>query len=287
MSGALPEVNFDWTSDDIEGLRRGYAQEREMYLEDIPPDVTIDEISVLGVGGLLFTPDEASDLAPILYFHGGGWIVGSPETHRPMCACLSAMSGRRVLSVRYRLAPENPFPAQKVDAVAALNAVLSGHVAQLGRPRSVVLAGDSAGASVALWAEAGAQPSMRAAIDHIVGFYGAFGLRDSASLRRLGPVTAGLSQQDVAAFYDHLGDSLPPDMTDTFLTRGAPLSLLVAGQDPLRDDSHMLSELMRRGGRNVHMTEVDDMTHGVFHMVGRSPEVAAWMRAGLAAITPS
>jgi len=286
MKGA-PEVNFDWTSDDVEGLRRGYAEERAGYLPDCPADVVVEEVSVLGVSGLLFTPANAGGEAPVLYFHGGGWIVGSPETHRTLCAMLARMTRRKVLAVRYRLAPENPFPAQKVDAVAALNAVLAGNVAQLGRPDRVALAGDSAGAAVALWAEAGAQPLARHAIEHIVGFYGAFGLRSSASIKRLGPVTPGLSKEDIGAFYNHLGPSLPDEMTTTFLTRGAPLSLLVAGQDPLRDDSHVLAAVMRGGGRDVRLTEVADMSHGALHMAGRSSDVAGWMRAGAAALIPS
>jgi len=285
MSGRT-QLNVDWSSDDIDGLRRAYAQERACYLADFPAGVSVEEIAVLGVSGLLFCPENESERAPIVYFHGGGWIVGSPDTHRTLCACLARLTGRKLLSVRYRLAPEHPFPAQKVDAVAALNAVLGGNVSQLGRAGRVVLAGDSAGAAIALWAEAGLPPAARAMIEHVVSFYGAFGLRDSDSLRRLGPVTPGLSAQDVAAFYGHLGPALPQDMGDSFLSAGAPLSLLVAGQDPLRDDSHALAARMQKAGRMVKLIEIADMTHGALHMAGRCDEVAGWLAAGVGALMP-
>lgn len=284
MTGDAPQLNLDWASGDVEALRAGYAAERAMYLADCPPDVEVEELRILGISGLLFTPPEGGAGAPILYFHGGGWSVGSPDTHRTLCACLARVTGRKVMSARYRLAPEHPFPAQKVDAVAALNAVLAGNVAGLGRPARVVLAGDSAGAAVALWAEAGARPAMRAAIEHVLCFYGAFGLRDSDSLRALGPSTPGLSQADVAAFYGHLGAALPADMIDSFLPAGAPLSLLVAGDDPLRDDSHALAARMRCAGRMVMLTQIDDMSHGALHMAGRSDAVARWLKTGVSAL---
>ena len=280
-SSNAPKLDLDWASGDPEALRRAYAAERAGYLADAPADVTVEQLAVLGVGGLLFTPPDPASDVPIVYFHGGGWLVGSPDTHRTACAHLARASRQRVISVRYRLAPEHPFPAQKVDALAALNAVLSGRIARLPRPQRLILAGDSAGAAVAMWAEAGAPPAVRSAVERIISFYGAFGLRDSDSLRRLGPQTPGLSAADMAGMYARLGPALPIDMRQSFRAGGAPLTLLVAGADPLADDSRTLALWCADGGRAVTLIEAEGMPHGFLHTVGRDPQAMSWMRKAL------
>lgn len=88
----------------------------------------------------------ADDRAVIVYFHGGGYTLGSLDTHRGLTAHLAQRSGCRVLSVDYRLAPEHPFPAALEDAVAVVQALLSADVSH----HQLVLAGDSAGGGLAL-----------------------------------------------------------------------------------------------------------------------------------------
>ena len=82
----------------------------------------------------------------ILYFHGGGYVLGSPESHAALCAWLSRSSGMEVCAPDYRLAPEHPFPAALEDAEAAFQALLS-----WGYPAgSIIIGGDSAGGGLAL-----------------------------------------------------------------------------------------------------------------------------------------
>ncbi len=82
----------------------------------------------------------------ILYFHGGGYIAGSPRTHRGMLARLSRLTGLPVFAPDYRLAPENPYPAALQDAAAAYNALLAKGYAS----EDIVIGGDSAGGGLAL-----------------------------------------------------------------------------------------------------------------------------------------
>ena len=91
----------------------------------------------------------------IVYFHGGGWIVGSPLTHADISGALSAATGLEVVSVDYRLAPEYPAPAPIEDGLAAID-----HVLARDRGTSLILCGDSAGAAIAL-AVASAAPLQR------------------------------------------------------------------------------------------------------------------------------
>jgi acetyl esterase len=271
MTTGFPPL--DWANDPADQLRRVYAAERAEVLADIPGDVEIDLIENPGLSGLVFTPPQIRSDVTILYFHGGGWIVGSPETHQTLCGYLSKLSGLKLISARYRLAPEHPFPAQAEDAVAALHAVEG----------PVILAGDSAGAAVALWAEAGA-PS--ANIRCVIGLYGAFGLTDSASIKTLGPLTPGLTQPDIKALYRHLGYTDPHRLMEGFRASETPLCLVKAGLDPLKDDTTLLADGMIAQGRSVHLIHADQSSHGFLHFVGRDVaarsvmgDVARWLAA--------
>jgi acetyl esterase/lipase len=82
----------------------------------------------------------------ILYLHGGGYILMSPQTHRPITTRLAAWSEARLFALAYRLAPEHPFPAALDDAVAAYRALIAGGTP----PSRIVIAGDSAGGGLAL-----------------------------------------------------------------------------------------------------------------------------------------
>jgi monoterpene epsilon-lactone hydrolase len=89
---------------------------------------------------------ERSDRGVLLYLHGGGYVAGSPVTHRPITAALARLSGRRVLGLRYRLAPAHRFPAALDDAVTAYQWLL-----EQGTPaHALTLAGDSAGGGLLL-----------------------------------------------------------------------------------------------------------------------------------------
>lgn len=110
------------------------------------PPLTLAQPGNAGqIPGLWVQNQPHSDLV-MLYFHGGAYMFGSPETHTAMLAALALRTGGRVFAPRYRLAPENPFPAAFDDAVAAWEGLLA-----LGYdPRSIVIGGDSAGGGLAL-----------------------------------------------------------------------------------------------------------------------------------------
>ncbi|WP_445150814.1 alpha/beta hydrolase [Baekduia sp. Peel2402] len=98
----------------------------------------------------LYVPEDAEARGPLLvYFHGGGWVHGSIATHDPSCRTLAHLSGVRVLSVDYRLAPEHPYPAAADDAISAY-AWAADHAADLGAdPARLAVGGDSAGGNLA------------------------------------------------------------------------------------------------------------------------------------------
>jgi acetyl esterase len=135
----------------LEAARVGLATLIRMH--DQPRgDITTHELTIAGpAGGIaarLYTPNGAGG-AVLLYFHGGGWVVGDLETHDGLCAEIARQLNLRVVSVGYRLAPEAPFPAAAEDCMAAARWVTSSP-AELGGPvTGIIPAGDSAGGNLA------------------------------------------------------------------------------------------------------------------------------------------
>ena len=111
-----------------------------------PTDATIEQVNALGVPGQMIIAPGASDLATIVYLHGGGYAMGSLNTHRTLAYNLSKASGFQVLQVDYRLAPEHPFPAALQDSLTTIK-----WLRQNGLPaKRIGMAGDSAGGGLAL-----------------------------------------------------------------------------------------------------------------------------------------
>ena len=122
-----------------EGRRRSFEGMTDGFTIDVAANYR--RVNAGGVTAEWVTAEGASDGRVVLYFHGGGYIIGSPRTHRAMLAHLSRDSGARVLALDYRLAPEHPFPAPVEDAVASYRWLLDEGF----DPDGIALAGDSAG----------------------------------------------------------------------------------------------------------------------------------------------
>ena len=255
---------LDWVNGDPVALRKAYAADRAELLSDCPEDVTVEIEERDGLDGLRFLPVADTRKAPILYFHGGSWMVGSPETHRALCAWLAKLTNRRVISVRYPLAPEHRYPAQRDAARAALDAVLK--VEQ----RPVFLAGDSAGGAMALWAAS----SMT---NHVLGvstFYPAFGLLASDAISAFGPESAALNAAALDAMYQRLGVQPKQIQADVAKT-GAQVLILAAGQDPLRDDSAALAKALK--ARDVTAWVAPNKEHAFLHDAGTDQGTRDWL----------
>jgi monoterpene epsilon-lactone hydrolase len=113
---------------------------------NLPPDVTAHDARFGGVAAIEVAVEPVTSSTTVLYFHGGGYMVGSARSGAPLAAELVRRIGGRGYSVEYRLAPEHPYPAAVNDAAAAYAALLATGVA----PGEVVLAGDSAGGGLVM-----------------------------------------------------------------------------------------------------------------------------------------
>src|SRR5215470_16152930 len=118
----------------------------EKVAERVAGDVNCQPVDAGGVKAEWIVPPNAAADRVILYLHGGGYVMGSINTHRAMVARIARASQARALALDYRLAPEHPFPAAVDDATAAYRWLL----AQGYKPNKLVISGDSAGGGLVL-----------------------------------------------------------------------------------------------------------------------------------------
>jgi acetyl esterase/lipase len=123
-----------------------HSESIKQKLYPIPKNVKVEQINTGGVAAEWQVVPGAKKNRVLLYFHGGGMFMGSPNTHRLLTVALGLLTKMRVLSVVYRLAPEHPYPAGLEDCVAAYKWLLSTGI----KPENIVIAGDSAGGTLTL-----------------------------------------------------------------------------------------------------------------------------------------
>ncbi|HWT93324.1 MAG TPA: alpha/beta hydrolase [Solirubrobacteraceae bacterium] len=265
----------------------------------IPLD-RVDDTTVAGAEGRLparlYVPHDAAPGALILFFHGGGWVVGDLDTHDAPCRHLARASGTKVLSVAYRCAPEHPYPAPVEDALAAFR-----DVAQGGHTK-VVVAGDSAGghlaAMVALHTaksdgpEPEPTPAMQVLIYPATDFVG-----DHASTALFADgflLTKRNMDWYEAQFVPRAEDKAPASpLRQDIPERTAPAFVLTAGFDPLRDEGEAYARKLRQAGVPATIRRHPGQIHGFLNMtaVGTPAreaiaEIAGAIRTTLAT-TPS
>lgn len=214
----------------------------------------------------------------VVFLHGGGWVIGSLDTHDRLCRRLAAVSGLEVLSIGYRLAPEHPFPTPLEDSRAALEFVRDRAADYGWDRRRVIVAGDSAGGNLAtvLATDPGSAVDGIAIIGQVL----------------LYPVTNLLDESDsysrIAAGFPLTGDSMrwfrnhylpegqeasdlriSPGLRNHTEMSGAPATFLVTvGLDPLADEGIAYAGLLARAGAPVEHHHLPRHAHGLFTSAG-------------------
>jgi acetyl esterase len=224
----------------------------------------------------LYVP-EGSPRGLLVWLHGGGWVIGSLDTHDRLCRALADGAGTRVLSIGYRKAPEHPYPAPLDDAFDSFLWARA-HAGELGvEPARIALGGDSAGANLAFGAaQRLAARGNPGACAH-VSIYGVLDCDlQTESYRTLGDGRFGLSQANMAMYWDlycpdrarHGAPELSPLRGDLrVFTR--PF-LLATGLDPLRDDSRRMRDALLAAGVDTSYVEFPRANHGFAHLSGHA-----------------
>ena len=255
--------------DESQGATEGRRRSFERMVDDFPIEVSASyhRANAGGVTAEWVAADDASESRVVLYLHGGGYIIGSPRTHRPMMAWLSKESSGKVLGLDYRLAPEHPFPAPVEDAVAAYRWLLDeGYDAS-----RIAVAGDSAGGGLTVSAIVQIRylglPVPGAAVC-ISPWVDMEGLGESMETRADADPMVNKENLMVSA-KTYLGgrDPRAPLAAPLYADlRGLPPTLIQVGDaEVLLDDSTRLAGIAREAGVDVQMHVWDDMIH-VWHL---------------------
>lgn len=268
-------------------MREGYLALGQAF--DAAPDPAVRTVDFTGAGLRLraYFSGAAASGPVIVYFHGGGWVIGDLDTHDPVCRLIAAESGLRVVAVDYRLAPEHPFPAAHDDCLAAARLIASGS-AELEAPvTGIAVAGDSAGGNLAAY---------------VAGKLGRAGILAQMLLYPVADCTRG-SSGSYAEFAEgylldrrlmdrFIGDYLPDglDAGDAAVSPllhspGAdlpPAVVVTAGLDPLRDQGRELAARMIAQGVETHFTEATGLIHGMATMRQALPSADAIIRRAVA-----
>ena len=231
------------------------------------PDVTSSVVNAGGVDAEWFTPAGADIQRVLLYLHGGGYLLGSVQSHRSMIERVAKATGARVLAINYRLAPEAPFPAPVEDACTAYRWLLKQGIAA----KRIAIAGDSAGGGLTLatllalrdagdampgcavpispWTDmegTGASMTTRAAVDPMV--------QKEGLVQMAGTYLAGADPKSALASPLH-GDfkGLPP------------LLIQVGDAETLLDDTTRIAPKLKAAGVDTTVEIWDEMIH-VWHL---------------------
>ncbi|RSD19638.1 alpha/beta hydrolase [Amycolatopsis eburnea] len=262
--------------------------------------VSVREIAVPTPDGdlpaTLYTPAGLPEKSPLLvFFHGGGWVIGTRASHDNACRFLAKHAGVRVLSIEYRLAPEFPFPAATDDALAAFDYAVA-KAGDLGAdPARIAVGGDSAGGNLAAVTaqqavkRGGPAPAFQLLIYPATDFAHRYRSQD-------------LFAEDLFLTDVHMkwfeGHYVPEgtDLTDPRLSplraddlSGLPPALVVtAGFDPLRDEGEAYAKKLADAGVDVALRRHEDLIHGFINFTGVGTrfrealaEMAGALRQGL------
>jgi acetyl esterase/lipase len=264
------------------------------------PVAEVVDQTIPGPGGELpirvYRPEAAGEHAPVLvYFFGGGWVLGTLDTCDAVCRALANRTGCRTVSVGYRLAPEHPFPAAVHDCQAAVTWIAE-HAAELGGdPKRLALAGDSAGGNLAAVTALLSRDRGGPAVACQVLVYPNTDQRaDDASIREnTDPYFFNATSVDwywrhyLASAEDGL-DPLASPLRAADLSDLPPALVITAEHDPLRDQGEAYAHRMREAGVAVELTRYPGMVHGFFGMAGTLDagrkaldQVAAYLTARL------
>ena len=261
------------------------AEARQLMLtmrfeEEVEAVSKVEDREIPGPAGnipiRIYTPAGSGPFSVLVYFHGGGWVIGNIESHDGVCRSLTNAAGCIVVSVDYRLAPEDKFPAGPEDCYAATQWVIANAAALNGDPKRVAVGGDSAGgnlaAVVSLMARdrGGSRPVYQLLIYPATDYYlsGWPSMQENAD-------GYFLTRDDMVWFVNHYLSS-EADAQNPYawpikakdLSGLPPAMVITAEFDPLRDEGEAYAARLREAGVPVVVTRYNGMIHGFVSMAG-------------------
>lgn len=260
---------------------RAFYRERRTFTQPAPPEVgAVRDLEARGPAGPIplrsYRPAGSSPdavLPVLVYFHGGGWVIGDLDTHDVLCRQLCNLSGCAVVAVDYRLAPEARFPAAADDALAATRWVRAQAAALKVDASRLAVGGDSAGGNLA----AVVALAEREAGDLPIAFQ--LLIYPATDQRRGWPshTTNGQGYVLTKDSMDYYHDHYIPDPAQDLDWRASPLLhpdlsklppafVLTAGYDPLRDEGLQYAHALTVAGNRATLVNFERQIHGFITM---------------------
>jgi acetyl esterase len=261
----------------------------------------IEDRTLPGQGGdipiRMYMPFGDGPFPVLMYFHGGGWVLGNIESSDGLCRILANASKCIVVSVDYRLAPEHPFPAAVEDAYCATEWIAA-HATDFGCAASrIAVSGDSAGGNLAAVVAQIARDRGTPSIQFQLLIYPVADAACDAPSYSENADGYFLTKAGMQWFWNHYiqndadrNNPLASPLRATNLASLPPALVITAEFDPLRDEGEFYAEKMRAAGTPVQLSRYNGMIHGFFTMShlldqGRTAmhEAAAALRTALKA----
>jgi acetyl esterase len=264
------------------------------------PVGAVEDRTIAGAAGempaRIYTPTGRGPFPVLVYFHGGGWVIGNLEAYDPTCRALTNAAGCMVVAMEYRLAPEHKFPAAPEDCYAALQWVAAHAAAMGGDPTRLAIGGDSAGGNLTavvaqMVRDRGGPSLVYQLLVYPVTDYNF----DTASYRENADGYL-LTKDAMVWFWNHYlrsaadGSNLLASPLRAQNLRGLPPALILTAEfDPLRDEGEAYAARLREAGVPVTLKRYNGMIHGFFSLgavfdQGKQAmaEAAAGLRAAFA-----
>lgn len=279
---------LDWVQS-TERLRQSFYRASRSIESDAPQLADVSTLPVDGAAGTLkarlYTPLGAG-IGPgpaILFFHGGGFVLGDLDSHDMICRRLADGSRCRVLSVDYRLAPEHRFPAAHEDAEAVWRWTLDRCDHLKFDPDRIAVAGDSAGGNLAAFVcqemnrQAEPMPAFQLLLYPLVQFVDIrakkMGFQEGGFF-----ISPNLFDYFRDAYIEHKTDRMDPRVSPLFADESAlrglpPAHFVLCGWDPLKDEGRAYADKLASFGVPVTVREHPGMVHGFMNLTALSQPV--------------
>jgi acetyl esterase len=264
--------------------RRLYRETRDAMQPAAPDLAVVKDLTAGGPAGPIplrvYRPDPVATLPALIYFHGGGWVIGDLDTHDVLCRQLADQAGVAVVAVDYRLAPEHPFPAAVDDAWAATRWIAA-HAAELGiDPGRLAVGGDSAGGTLSAVVTILARDHGGPALKFQLLIYPATDMKGGTASHVAFADGYLLTATLIRWFSGQYlrGDGDVRDWRASPLAAGSlagvpPALVMTAGFDPLCDEGEAYARRLREAGVTVDYLCYGGMIHGFLPM-GRMLDTA-------------
>lgn len=286
----IPDMNLKGS---VDGLRASFHRASRSVEKDLPDLAEISNLIVEGASGplksRLYIPLAAgrSPAPAILFFHGGGFVMGDLESHDIICRRLAAGSRCRVLAINYRLAPENKFPAAHDDALAAWRWLTRPDNILGIDPNRIAVAGDSAGGNLSAFIAqemnrtGGQMPAFQLLLYPLVQF-------SDIRSKKMNFQESGFFIS--SNLFEYFRDSYVEREVDRMDVRVSPLfaedrdfsglppaHLVLCGWDPLKDEGRAYASKLAAHGVPVTIREHPGMVHGFMNMTAWSTSIRTFI----------